>query len=430
MAFITSGGSGGSASAVAGPVVASSTDNALVRWDGTTGRLVQNSVGILDDSGNLSGIVNVSASGIVTAGNGTVAVPSIQHSGDSDTGVYFLAAGNAAGLTSGGIRGIEVAGSSVILGAVSSGMISFWGDGVTAQAVTFNPSVIDASSTRIVGNAPGPSGQWLFKTNNVNSFIMDPAGNINYNDVTAGTDSTAYDLGFQQTGSLFRRFRDIHAGRSFVVNQDTTNPLTLTQQTAFRASGPYGMIMGLGSAAYPGAIAICSASAASGVPGASIDCYVSKGTFAAPTQALQFDNLHGIEVSPYNGVGTFEAGTGAFTGYAAINCTASENHTTTAMGNYWDFTTTADGTVTQQSMFQVRGAEVTIPNGNGLKFSNDMAPSPTSNDVKLSAVTQGGGGDKLLAIAAHSVDVGTATSTHKYKVNINGTEYYILLKLV
>jgi hypothetical protein len=36
---------------VVGP--ASSTDNALVRFDGTTGKLIQNSLGLLDDSGNL-----------------------------------------------------------------------------------------------------------------------------------------------------------------------------------------------------------------------------------------------------------------------------------------------------------------------------------------------------------------------------------------
>lgn len=36
---------------VTGP--ASSTDNAITRFDGTTGKLVQNSTGILDDSGNL-----------------------------------------------------------------------------------------------------------------------------------------------------------------------------------------------------------------------------------------------------------------------------------------------------------------------------------------------------------------------------------------
>lgn len=43
---------------------ASSTDNAIVRFDGTTGKLLQNSVGVLDDSGNLSGVTlsNIDAS--------------------------------------------------------------------------------------------------------------------------------------------------------------------------------------------------------------------------------------------------------------------------------------------------------------------------------------------------------------------------------
>ena len=42
---------------VVGP--SSATDNALVRFDGTTGKLIQNSSGILDDSGSLSGIASI-----------------------------------------------------------------------------------------------------------------------------------------------------------------------------------------------------------------------------------------------------------------------------------------------------------------------------------------------------------------------------------
>lgn len=37
---------------IVGP--ASSTDNAVARWDGTTGKLLQNSLAILDDAGNLT----------------------------------------------------------------------------------------------------------------------------------------------------------------------------------------------------------------------------------------------------------------------------------------------------------------------------------------------------------------------------------------
>lgn len=48
---------------VVGP--ASSTDNAVVRWDGTTGKLIKNSGVILDNSNNFSGINNISLSGTV-----------------------------------------------------------------------------------------------------------------------------------------------------------------------------------------------------------------------------------------------------------------------------------------------------------------------------------------------------------------------------
>lgn len=55
----SSGGSGD----VVGP--ASSTDNALVRWNGVTGKLIQNSVGILTDAGAMSGLVSVAVTGFI-----------------------------------------------------------------------------------------------------------------------------------------------------------------------------------------------------------------------------------------------------------------------------------------------------------------------------------------------------------------------------
>jgi hypothetical protein len=54
---------------VVGP--ASSTDNALARFDTTTGKLLQNSVGILSDAGAISGLTDISASGSVTLSGGT-----------------------------------------------------------------------------------------------------------------------------------------------------------------------------------------------------------------------------------------------------------------------------------------------------------------------------------------------------------------------
>jgi len=56
---------------VVGP--GSSTDNALARNDGTTGKLLQNSLAILDDSGNLTGIVALTTTGLITAAGVTIA---------------------------------------------------------------------------------------------------------------------------------------------------------------------------------------------------------------------------------------------------------------------------------------------------------------------------------------------------------------------
>ena len=50
-----------SATGLGGDVVgpASATDNAIARFDGTTGKLIQNSVAIVDDSGNVSGVPTI-----------------------------------------------------------------------------------------------------------------------------------------------------------------------------------------------------------------------------------------------------------------------------------------------------------------------------------------------------------------------------------
>jgi len=57
--------SSGATGDVVGP--ASATDNALVRFDATTGKLIQNSVGILSDAGVLTGLTGITSSGSITA---------------------------------------------------------------------------------------------------------------------------------------------------------------------------------------------------------------------------------------------------------------------------------------------------------------------------------------------------------------------------
>lgn len=55
--WVEVGGAGAGSGDVVGP--GSSVDNTLVRFDGTTGKAVQGSQGVIDDAGNLSGIASL-----------------------------------------------------------------------------------------------------------------------------------------------------------------------------------------------------------------------------------------------------------------------------------------------------------------------------------------------------------------------------------
>ena len=55
---------------VTGPV--SSTDNAIARYDGTTGALIQDSGVTIDDSNNVSGVAQANATTVVTTGDATI----------------------------------------------------------------------------------------------------------------------------------------------------------------------------------------------------------------------------------------------------------------------------------------------------------------------------------------------------------------------
>lgn len=67
---------------VVGP--ASATDNALARFDLTTGKIIQNSVGILSDAGILTGLTGLTSSGTVTSSGTLAAAGSITESFSTD----------------------------------------------------------------------------------------------------------------------------------------------------------------------------------------------------------------------------------------------------------------------------------------------------------------------------------------------------------
>jgi hypothetical protein len=120
---ITKGGTGATDAAaaltalggVAGP--ASSTDNAVARFDSTTGKLIQNSTVTISDTGDITAtslngilgsgtpaaatVTTLTASGVTTVAAGAAALPSIVPTGDTNTGVWFPAADTVAASTAG-----------------------------------------------------------------------------------------------------------------------------------------------------------------------------------------------------------------------------------------------------------------------------------------------------------------------------------------
>jgi hypothetical protein len=100
---------------VAGP--ASATDNAVVRFDGTSGKLIQNSaVTIADTTGDIE------TSGKISVGDGSASLPSITNTGDTNTGIYFPADNQVGIATNGTLAVLTDASGNVGIGNASPGV--------------------------------------------------------------------------------------------------------------------------------------------------------------------------------------------------------------------------------------------------------------------------------------------------------------------
>ena len=117
--------SSGSSGDVVGP--ASSTDNAIVRFDGTTGKLVQNSGVTIDDSGNMVVSVNsaTDALRITQTGAGNALV--VEDSANPDSSPFVV---NAAGQL--------LIGTTTTLPGSTNGSISLVSEGATAPNGNIN----------------------------------------------------------------------------------------------------------------------------------------------------------------------------------------------------------------------------------------------------------------------------------------------------
>ena len=124
----------------------SSTDNAITRFDGVTGNIVQNSGILLDDADSITGVVGLTASGTVSGGTITDGTASINSGAIS--GVTTIGASGAITAT-----GAIQSNNSLILEDPGAGSNT-----VTIQAPTLNPQ---PSYSLTLPNTDGSNGEVL-----------------------------------------------------------------------------------------------------------------------------------------------------------------------------------------------------------------------------------------------------------------------------
>jgi hypothetical protein len=144
---------------VVGP--ASATDNAVARFDGTTGKIIQNSaVTIADTTGDIT-----TAGYLITAA-GAVGTPALTTTGDTNTGIFFPAADTIA-FTEGGAESMRIDSSgNVLVGTTTANSAKFAVNAVPNSTIGAQSAFITGSKTAFAGVNQLPQGQlFVYDTN-------------------------------------------------------------------------------------------------------------------------------------------------------------------------------------------------------------------------------------------------------------------------
>jgi hypothetical protein len=185
----TSGASGD----VVGP--ASSTDNALARFDLATGKLIQNSVGILSDAGILTGLTGITSSGSITLSS----------------------------LTSGRVT---YAGTSGLL--QDSANLTFDGTNLTLLGGTANGvAYLNGSKVLTTGSALTYTGSTLsVKAGNGDQLVLNNAGERFTQLTFQNNGTTKANLNVDNTSSLYEMYGA--SGFSLLFSPNATEGMRLT----------------------------------------------------------------------------------------------------------------------------------------------------------------------------------------------------------
>lgn len=227
----------GSAGDVVGP--GSSTDNALVRFDGTTGKLVQNSAGVLSDAGVLTGLTGLTSSGSITfsgltagrvtyAGTGGLLQDSANLTFDGTTlTANALTVSNAVTLSGGTANGVAYLNGSKVL--TSGSALTFDGTRLTSTTGKFGGGVASNSASLMVNNATNTAtGIQLFQ-DGIESWIMGmPANSAGLAWSASGTEqmrltSTGLGIGTSSPGARLDVYSSGTTSTLIRTRNDTTS---------------------------------------------------------------------------------------------------------------------------------------------------------------------------------------------------------------
>lgn len=179
------------------PGIGSSTDNALVRWDGTTGRLIQDSVVILTDAGALTGITTL-------------------NTGQGANELYPMdQAVRAADLvTFGGITNTSLTVSNIVFTDANKRLIS----GAVGSGLSYDGTTLRAA---LNGGVGAGISNYVAKWNGTNSLtnsIMYDTG------LAIGIGTTTPSEIFQATGNLSTYHASAASGSGYLTHSytDTT----------------------------------------------------------------------------------------------------------------------------------------------------------------------------------------------------------------
>lgn len=186
--FLSAGGGGGGGGDVVGP--ASSTDNALVRFDGITGKIIQNGVSVETDAGE------------ILAGNGSQSNPAYSFVNDPSSGIYsggvddnyFVSGGQQVGSFNSVAFSLNAHAhmtnsfSYALIGTAAS---------TTMPSNTSYVGVTDTTAPRTITLDPN-----LFPYYGVAIFVKDETGTAAANNITIDTFGGAYTIDGASTKTI------------------------------------------------------------------------------------------------------------------------------------------------------------------------------------------------------------------------------------